>query len=178
MTINSVTNESILDQYGGVRNNSLDHILSLDNDDESELFQTSNYYSEESMADIFSANINSFNILSLNCQSINAKIDELKIKLNETKNRNCVFDAICLQETWLSNAADTSLFKIEGYKLISKGKTCSAHGGLLIYLNSSYHYKNVLTDTSDIWERQLISVSNDTTQKILLLEIYTGHPEI
>ena len=148
-----------------MRNNALDHILSLDNDDESELFQTSNYYSEESMADIFSANINSFNILSLNCQSINAKIDELKIKLNEMKNRNCVFDAICLQETWLSNDADTSLFKIEGYKLISKGKTCSAHGGLLIYLNSSYHYNNVLTGTSDIWEQQLISVSNDTTKK-------------
>ena len=27
MTIDTVTNESILDQYGGVRNNSLDHIL-------------------------------------------------------------------------------------------------------------------------------------------------------
>ena len=73
MTIDTVTNESILDQYGGVRINSLDHILSLDNDDESKLFQTSNYYSKESMADIFSANINSFNIHSLNCQSINAK---------------------------------------------------------------------------------------------------------
>ena len=83
MTINSVTNESILDQYGGVCNNSLDHILSLDNDDESELFQTSNYYSVENMADIFSANINSFNILySLNCQSIIAKIDN-KAKRNE-----------------------------------------------------------------------------------------------
>ena len=89
------------------------------------------------------------------------------------KNRNCVFDAICLQETWLSNDADTSLFKIEGYKLLSKGKTCSAHGGLLIYLNSSYHYKNVLTVTSDIWERQLISVSNDTTnKKITIGNIY------
>ena len=74
------------------------------------------------MADIYSANINSFNILSRNCQSINAKIDELKIKLKKMKNRNCVFDAICLQETWLSNDADTSLFKIEGYKLILKGK--------------------------------------------------------
>ena len=61
MVIDTVTNESILDQYGGVRINSLDHILSLDNDDESKRFQTSNYYSEESMADIFSANINSFN---------------------------------------------------------------------------------------------------------------------
>ena len=62
MVIDTVTNESILllDQYGGVRINSLDHILSLDNDDESKLFQTSNYYSEESTADIFSANINSF----------------------------------------------------------------------------------------------------------------------
>ena len=89
-----------LDQYGGVGINSLDHQLSLDNDDESTLFQMSNYCNEESMADIFSTNVNSFNILSLNCQSINAKIDKLKIKLNEMKNRNCVFEAICLQETW------------------------------------------------------------------------------
>ena len=37
MVIDTVTNESILDQYGGVRINSLDHILSLDNDDESKL---------------------------------------------------------------------------------------------------------------------------------------------
>ena len=81
MNNDSVTNESILDQYGGGRNHSLDHILSLDNDDESELFQTSNYYSQDSLADIFSANINSFNILSLNCQSINANIDEFNIKL-------------------------------------------------------------------------------------------------
>ena len=63
MAIDTVTNESILDQYGGVRINSLDHILSLDNDDESKLLQTSTYYSEENMADIFSANINSFNTL-------------------------------------------------------------------------------------------------------------------
>ena len=69
--------------------------------------------------------------------------------------------------------------KLDGYKIISKGKTCSAHGGLLIYLNSSYHYKNILTDTtSDIWEGQLIRVSTHTTKKKLLLEIYTGHPEI
>ena len=64
-----VTNERILDQYGGVRIN-----FFFSN-------QTSNYYNEESMADIFSANINSFNILSLSCQRINANIDELKIKL-------------------------------------------------------------------------------------------------
>ena len=90
------------------------------------------------------------------------------------KNRNCFFDAICLQETWLSNDADASLFKLEGYKIISKGKTCSSHGGLLIYLNSSYHYKNILTDTtSDIWEGQLISVSNHTTnKKITIGNIY------
>ena len=75
MAICTVTHERILDQYGGVSINLLDHILSLDSDDESKLFQTSNYYREESMTDIFSANINSFNILSLNCQSINAKID-------------------------------------------------------------------------------------------------------
>ena len=111
----------------------------------------------------------SFNIFSLNCQSINAKIDEIKIKIKQMESVNCTFDAICLQEYWLSNDADLSLFKLDNYNIISKGKTCSAHGGLVIYLHNSYRHKNILTNVkSDIWEGQFISVINEKqTTKLL-----------
>ena len=52
-----------------------------------------------------------FAILSLNIQSIGAKFDH--------------FNAICLQETWLSHKSDTSLYNIPGYQLIHKGRSCS-----------------------------------------------------
>ena len=96
-----ISNESMLENYGGLDNNSLNHILSSTNDEAPEVIQTSNYYDQESLAGVLTTNINSFNIFSLNCQSINAKIDEIKIKQMESV--NCTFDAI--QESWLSNDA-------------------------------------------------------------------------
>ena len=67
-----------------------------------------------------------------------------------------------------------SLLQIDGYTLILKGKTCCAHGGLLIYLQESYEYKNVITESeSDIWEGQFISVTNPQTNlKLTLGNIY------
>ena len=47
---------------------------------------------------------------------------------------------MCIQETWLTDQSDVSLFKIDGYNLISQGKKCSAHGGLAIYLNDILNY--------------------------------------
>ena len=64
----------------------------------------------------------------------------MKILLKDVEN-SCKIGAMCLQGTWLSNESDTSLLKIEGYNLISVGKTCSAHGGLAIYLNHEMKYK-------------------------------------
>ena len=169
-----VSNESMLENYGGLHNNSLNHILSSNNDEAPEVIQTSNYYDQESLAGVFTTNINSFNMFSLNCQSINAKIDEIKIKIKQMESVNCTFDAICLQESWLSNDADLSLFKLDNYNIISKGKTCSAHGGLVIYLHNSYRHKNILTNVkSDIWEGQFISVINEkTNNKIIIGNVY------
>ena len=91
--------------------------------DEPELIQTSNYFDNANLSIEMSTKMYSFN-----CQSINAKIDELKIKIMQCKAINCQFSAICLQETWLSGNADTSLLQIDGHTLISRGKTCSAQG--------------------------------------------------
>ena len=85
--------------------------------------------------------INLFKILSLNCQSINAKIYNLKLLLNQYTDSECEFHAICLQETWLAEDSDTSLLQLDGHHLISKGKTCSPHGRLLIYLNNNIKFE-------------------------------------
>ena len=110
----------------------------------------------------------------MNCQSINAKFDEFKIKLHQWKSINCEFNVICLQETWLLENADTSLFQLDSHTLISRDKTCSLHGGILIYLRNDYKYTNILTNTkSDIWEGQFINVSNELTkEKITIGNIY------
>ena len=165
-----VTNESMLENYGGLHINSLNHILSSNNDEVPDVIQQSNYYDQESLAGVFTTNISSFNILSLNCQSINAKIDEIKIKIKQWESVNCSFDTICLQESWLSNKADLSMFKLDNYKIISKGKTCSAHGGLVIYLHNSYRHKQILTNVkSDIWEGQFISVTTEKTNNNIII---------
>ena len=79
-----------------------------------------------------------FSILSLNSQSLNAKFDQLHIFEKQLRQSNHEFSAICLHDSWLSNVADTSLYQIEGYTIILQGKTCSQHGGLVIYLNNKY----------------------------------------
>ena len=73
--------------------------------------------------------------MSLNFQSINAEFYQLNIKVQQLKGNGYEFSAICLQETWLSNDSDASLFKIDGYNLISQGKMCLSHGGLAIYVS-------------------------------------------
>ena len=76
--------------------------------------------------------MNKLNILSLNCASINTKFDELNIKTQQIHNNGTEIHAICLQETWLSENADTSLLhNYYTFNLIMQGKICSAHAGLL-----------------------------------------------
>ena len=107
----------------------------------------SSYYDDDSLNNLFRDKINPFCILSLNSQSINAKFDQLNIKVQQLKGNGYEFSAICLQETWLSSDSDTSLFKIDGYNLISQGKMCSSHGGLAIYVSEKFNFSLVLYDT-------------------------------
>ena len=49
---------------------------------------------------------------------------------------------------------------------ISVGKTCSAHGGLAIYLNDEMNYKILnLYEQSNIWEGQFIEVRKLSSSK-------------
>ena len=113
-------------------------------------------------------------MLSLNIQSLNSKFDTLLVILSYLNDNNIKIDAICLQETWLSNGQDASVFSIPGYQLIHLGKKCRAHSGLAIILSDSLFYliKSV-HDDSALWDGLFIEVSGELLcDKIIIGDIY------
>ena len=65
--------------------------------------------------------------MSSNCQSINAKFNELQIIVGEINNNP--LRVICLQEGWLKENRDFSLYNLANYQLINQFRTeCSDHG--------------------------------------------------
>ena len=120
----------------------------------------------DSMTDNLKPHEKSFSLMSLNIQSINAKFDKLTTLLSYLNESNFMFSAICIQETWLRHDQDTSLFEIPGYNLIHKGKSCSEHGGLIIYLKEEFTYNyRKLYNQSNLWEGLFIDVFNERINK-------------
>ena len=162
---------SILDSYGGEYRNSLDLIYSLGNEGP-ESFEP-NYDSQSFYYDINSLNSvsslsKSFSIFSLNVQSIRAKIDAIRIFLNDLLSNGTSFDVLCFQETWLDNNADLDQVKINGYKLIHRPKSCSAHGGLAIYLRNHYTFDIFQESSTDAnWEGLFIKIKLEFSHLII-----------
>ncbi|ELU02514.1 hypothetical protein CAPTEDRAFT_194305 [Capitella teleta] len=110
-----------------------------------------------------------FKILSLNCQSLNAKFDQLMILIAQLNHNNVIFDAICLQETWIKESELPPVFNIKGYQAIHQARHCSGHGGLLIFLKDSYKFKIIPFEKSAVWESQFINIDFENGNKDSLL---------
>ena len=144
------------------------------------------YYDNDKLINEMTNKRNSYKIISLNCQSINAKIDNLKLVLNQYADSDCELQAICLQETWLADDSDTSLLQLDGYHLISKGKTCSSHGGLLIYLKNNLKFEIIdIINDCNIWEEQFIRLCKNNLKdtwvainEVICRNYRTNLPEI
>ena len=100
----------ILSNIGGMEVNSLTHKLKSLTDEnvesvssEPQIIQLSPYYDMGDLITTLQTKKNQFTILSLNCASLNAKFDQIKILVENLKQNQCMFSAICLQETWLSS---------------------------------------------------------------------------
>ena len=95
--------------------------------------------------------------------------------LSDLNDNNIKIDAICLQETWLSNDQDASVFSIPGYQLIHLvKKKCSSHSGLAIFLSDSFSYliKSV-HDDSALLDWLFIEVNGELLRdKIIIGNIY------
>ena len=110
------SDESFLSSFGGISNNSLIHLFQLNNNEvdeqESQLqLKHSSYYDADQFAELTDRCRHNFRILTLNLESINAKFDELTIYIEELSKINFKFSVICLQEIWLSDDVDLSIFK-------------------------------------------------------------------
>ena len=156
-------------------------IFKLIDDESPTLFVDSPYYDNDEFVSLLDDDkLGSFLILSLNTQSLNAKFSELKSYMEFYKNNNITVSAFCLQETWLSDESDTSLLQLEDYNLISKGKACSAHGGVAIYLHKSLNYEILQINESQNWDGLAISVSvnssssnmNTSSKQVVIANIY------
>ena len=163
---------------GGLHCNSLIDTLGAvqADDEEPTVIVNSEYLDNQALIDVLKQKQTVFKVLSLNCQSLFAKFDQLTVYLSMLQEEDCSFDAICLQETWVSRETDLSMFNLNGYKLISKHRTCSAHGGLGIFLKDNFSHKILLSDenNNDSWEHQFIEVTvNEKTQtKLIMGNIY------
>ena len=153
-----------------------DLLRTFDDDPNNEVkaFICSPYIDIEGLTPLLSRYKNGFAVLSLNIQSINSKFDALTAVLSELNNNGIKFDAICLQETWLSIDQDTALFNIPGYQLISQGKSCSSHYGLIILLSNEYSYLiRSSHNNSKLWDGIFIEVSGKSLrEKVLIGNMY------
>ena len=82
--------------------------------------------------------------------------------------------AICLKETWLGSESELSLLQIPEYNLISRGKSCTAPGGVAISLNKCFDY-NIIEHgvRSNIWNGQVNEICNEHSKKKKLHAINT-----
>lgn len=172
-----INDEDILANIGGSSSHSLVEVIEnidLLAEEEPQMMQHSHYLDDEKLLEMLQANNNNFKCLSLNIQSLNSKFDQLKIFLETLKNSNCHFDALCIQETWISNTADTNLLELEDFNLISQPYTCSSHAGLAIYISKKFKYTvmHVNTSESNIWEGQFIKIKLNNNKNLTLGNIY------
>ena len=158
-----VDDSNILMHFGGVNRNDEDQSIFYN---EPSIIKNSPYYNDEKLINELNTKTNNFNILSLNCESINSKFDQINITIEQFKRNGCIFSAICIQESWLSDDTDTSLFQLDGYNLIAQGKRCSTRGGLIIYLKDTIKYKLIdIQANSNIWEGQFIEIEHENVGK-------------
>ena len=168
--------DKILKNVGGKSENNLNEIMkNFENADfEMTTFGDSPYIETDKLHASLSPHQKRFSILSINIQSINAKYDKLIALLSSLDEIKFKFSAICIQETWLTQNQDISLFQIPGYNLVHKGKVCSEHGGLITYISEKYTYSiRNLCKSSNLWEGLFIDIFHEKfNKKITLSNIY------
>ena len=150
---------------GLTEENSFTHLIksiSPDTENEIELIEHSNYYTDDEFVNNIQITESKIKMLSLNCQSINAKFAKLKTFLAAI-NEYTDISIICLQETWGHEDVDMSFYNLPNYSMVYENRRLSAHGGLLIYIRNDFSYTklnldNRITETSNVFESLVIEV--------------------
>ena len=162
---------------------SLIHLLDSNDDEdnkEAHIIKHSPYYGETDFSNLL-VEKPGFSILSMNIQSVNAKFDEFQSFVSRMNIINPI-SAICLQECWLGDADNVTMFNLENYEMTFLPKSCCAHGGLIIYVHKQFECR-VMTEVvvqASGWEYVCVKVSHRKPQSkiYVLCNIYRKPNEI
>ena len=172
---NSLSPSSVLRSFGDITSLDLQNVVNDIDSDEDTLIINSPYIDTSNLGPFLKKITTNFSVLDVNIQSLNAKFDSLLALLQELKFMDFEFDAICIQETWITGCPpDFSLFSIPGYVTIPLSASISTHSGLVIYLHKRHQYSIRAFDfNSNIWEGLFIDVfGQHIKKKITLCNIY------
>lgn len=132
------------------RHNSFKHLINQYDNDQNEDYndiKVSAYFNNLEMMNIFNYNKQLFNIISLNCQGIKNKFDEIRIVIENWNNqiKNNRIDVIFLQETWIQNKSDITMYEMTDYNIYFKRDiySGSSHRGLITYIHKKYKAKTL-----------------------------------
>ena len=166
----ATADEEILKHFGDYESLSLENVIDGSEDEnEINLFNPSPHYLIEDLPFCLKKE-GHLNIMSLNTQSINAKFDSILALLKIAQLQNVKFRVICIQETWLDDTADLSLFQIDGFNCFTQWKHCSSHGGLITYVDSRLNATKICSmNTSSVWEGLFVSIRDSSYKKEVVL---------
>ena len=176
--------EDILKNHGGVNSNSFVNIMSADGTDSEDcvhVIKHSPYFDSDTLTSLLKNKQNVFTLFSTNIQSIRAKFSELKIFIETLRETGFEFSAICCQETNTSDNTDLSRCKLDDYKMIHQGYSCTTKGGLIIYLHNKFEYTKKMTLNSyKNWEGQVIQVkkNDNLSRPVTIGNIYRPPREL
>ena len=118
----------------------------------------SSYIDIVSLREALGSAKSTLSILSFNAQRINAKFDDFRIDIDQIDEKHPI-GIICVQESWLHSNSNFDIFELRGYNMISKGKHCSEHGHLIIYVHDDFDYELFsVYENSNGWKKLFIKI--------------------
>ena len=148
---------------------------------EAQIIKHSAYYGETEFSKLLNKKAG-LTILSVNMQCVNTKFDDLQSFINRVNLTNPI-SVICLQECWLKDTDNVSMFNLTDYNLVSLPKTCYGHGGLMIYVHNQFQCTTInhkiLKKATD-WEYLCVEISHQkhNLKKYIIFNIYRKPGEI
>lgn len=157
-------------------NKFIDHLIDRFSDHEENILEenTSCKYWEIDKLD-FTNSVQQHATMHLNIHSIPAKIDDLRILIQQLTSANIFLDFICLCETFLNNK-NQHLYRLEGYNLICKNREVNSRGGVAIFVKNHIQFKRredlEINIDGEFESLTIETLNSNQTNNILVSEIY------
>ena len=172
--------DDILEQFGGVINNSLNTTFGPLHDDDKVFtipsFEKSDFLIPDEIEAYLKENKHKFTIFCLNVNSLHKKWDEIKVFLAKLDSKNLSFSCIQFQEVRITDDSNCSAYELPNYTLYKQGKICSKNGGLITLLRNDFsgRVRENLYKKSTFYEAQFIEITGPVIKenKITVGNVY------